>query len=276
MALLCCITLISMLAAGYFAWLANDVQERFNKENTVIAIDPPIIKTEDEHENPPLTGTDAQLIQVPFVTDVPEGKTALSATLDNWSDANAQVSYCANVRNYATSDAMRQFGVPAKEMLTDAGVRSALVAYFNVRTENQETFFAGIESVIDEDDRFKFGNTMCSGNGRKFLLLEYEYGPSDEVEMVSGLPQVLEWDAVAGSWIVYPLSIYRAMDGYTFIPDWNGSAILYTGYGDAGYMDWVYQRLDIQDNVPTLTFLEGCSVSPVQNPELICEVRYTE
>lgn len=291
-ALLCCITLVSVLAAGYFALMAKDMQTRFAQFETLEELEnskdelQAILAVEDEEVVIP-EFTYPEAVQVPFLTEAPEGRTLLSATLRDWQEANKDTGYCASVSSYATYEKVNQYGTTARQSLADEGIRGALVAYFQVAPEFEEVFFAGIESAIDEDDRFALGYTMCSGNGRKFLLLE-EVTTVQDSEMLrsqtQAFPLVLEWlnpPAAGSAWITYN-GDYRALDGYALIPDWNGDVILQTGYGDAGYANWEVQLLSIDPpggSIPVVTTLEKCNVEPTENYEdsiLMCEVRYTE
>lgn len=290
-ALLCCITLVSVLAAGYFAWIAKDVQTRFAQFETLEELEnakdeiQAILPVENKEVVVPVF-TYPEAVQVPFLESY-EGESSLMATLSNWEEVNKDTGYCENVREYRTSEKVNQYGTTVQQALTDDGIRAALVAYFQVTPELEETFFAGIESVIDEDDRFADGYTMCSGNGRKFLLLE-EVTTVQDSEMLrsqtQAFPLVLEWlnpPTAGDAWLVYH-GDYRALDGYALIPNWNGDVILQTGYGDAGYANWEIQSLLINPpggSIPVVITLEKCNVEPTEDYEhsiTTCEVRYTE
>lgn len=292
-ALLFCITLVSVLAAGYFAWIAKDMQTRFAQFETLEELEnskdelQAILPVEDKEEMVPVYSfTYPEAIQVPYAESY-EGESSLVNTLSNWEEANKDTGYCENVGEYGISEKMNPYVTLAQQALTDEGIRDALIAYFQVAPEFEEVFFAGIESAIDEDDRFAMGHTMCSGNGRKFLLLE-EVTTVQDSEMLrsqtQAFPLVLEWldpPTAGDAWIAYR-GDYRVLDGYGFIPDWNGGVLLKTGYGDAGYLNWEVQLLSIDPpggSIPVVTTLEKCNVEPTEDYEdsiMTCEVRYTE
>ena len=286
-ALLLCITLVSVLAAGYFAWVAKDLQTRIaSVENNDKQGDLPErenihgisdqISFEEYDEEKVFVLPHPQLIQPSRRTEILEGQTFLSVSLYDWEEANKDTAYCLQINTYAQNeDLHRKYNLSVREGLADEGIRATLVDYFRVKESDQEKFFAGIEQVIDEDDQFALGKNICSGgNGRLFLLLDDVRG--------SLYPEILEWAETSSagfSWIVYPVSEYRSMDGYTFIPDWNGNVVLGTGYGDAGYAHWETQLLETSGGIPTLTLLEKCTVEPTEDYAdsiMTCEVEYTE
>lgn len=287
--LLCCVTLVSVLAAGYFAWIAKDMQARFAQleilEEDLKEETQATLPGEDKEVKAPVF-TYPEVIQVSYV-ESSEDESSLMNTLRNWQLANKDTGYCVNVREYGTSDKVNQHGTTVQQALTDEGIRAALVAYFQVAPEFEEAFFLGIESVIDEDDRFALGHTMCSGNERKFLLLEAVTTVQDSEMLRSqtqAFPLILEWltpSTVGDAWLVYR-GDYRALDGYALIPDWNGYVVLRTGYGDAGYGNWEVQLLSIDPpggSISTVTTLEKCTVEPTadnQDSIMTCEIRYTE
>lgn len=284
-ALLCCITLVSVLAAGYFAWMAKSLQGRIAQDSEVIVPDHDSGSEPSSDEVavvPVYSFTYPEAVQVPRRTEIPEGRTSLSIALNDWEEANKDTGYCENVGEYGTSEKVNQYGTTAQQALTDDGIRAALIAYFQVAPELEETFFVGIESVIDEDDRFALGYMMCSAGSRRFLLLEDLHGVTqpDGTQNLQAFPEILAWESSATPyWTFYPVSEYRAMDGFGFIPNWNGSAILGTGYGDAGYAHWEYQLLQDAPAEYTLTLIEKCNVEPTEDYEdsiMTCEVEYSE
>lgn len=287
--LLGCITLVSVLAVGYFAFMVKDLQHRIAQDSEVLVPDhdsEPEPSSDEPAVAPTYSFVYPEAIQVSFRESY-EGESAFAGTLFDWEEANKDTGYCENARDYATYEKVNQRDTTAQQELADDGVRAALVAYFQVIPEFEEVFFAGIESAIDEDDRFALGYTMCSGNGRKFLLLE-EVTTVQDSEMLRSrtqtFPLVLEWlnlPTVGDAWITYR-GDYRALDGYALIPDWNGNVILKTGYGDAGYANWEYQLLatdPLNKSIPVVTTLEKCNIEPTEDymsSITTCEVRYTE
>lgn len=287
--LLCCVTLVSVLAAGYFAWIAKDMQTRFAQFETLEELEnskdeiQAILPVENEEVVIPVF-TYPEAVQVPYAESY-EGESSLVNTLHDWELANKDTGYCENVGEYRTSEKVNQYGTTVQQALTDDGIRAALIAYFQVTPELEETFFAGIESVIDEDDRFALGYTMCSAGSRRFLLLEDLHGviQPDGTEDFQAFPEILAWENFATPyWTLYPVSEYRAMDGYGFIPNWNGLAVLMTGYGDAGYAHWEYQLLQDAPGEHVLVLMEKCTVEPPEDRDewsssiTTCEVRYSE
>ena len=291
-ALLCCITLVSVLAAGYFAWMTKNLQSNIAQNNEVLV---PYYDSEPEPSSdeaavvPVYSFTYPVIVQPVRRTEVPEGwwgPTLLMVMISDWEDANRDSGYCTHIREYVTDEKiLLSRGVtPGYIYLTDTGVRAALVSYFAVAPEDEKEFFDGIDAVMDSDDTFAQDYVMCEGaaGARKFLLLDDVRTNvlNDGGDSTQSYPEVLEWseDATLGStWTAYPAGEYPIMDGYRFYPDWYGNVIVRTGYGDAGYSHWQYQLLQDTSTEPLLTLLEKCNLEPTPDYEdsiLTCEVEY--
>lgn len=288
-ALLICIALLSTLVSFYFAWVAKDLQTQLSESSEElqgIAVDEP---DPSQVVDAPLF-TYPEIVQVAQRTEAPQGLSLLTATLRNWDEANKNTEYCVQVRDYAvdTQFAHWQSDATAYALLADEGVRTALISYFNIDTEDEQLFFTGINAVLDVDDTFAKNATMCasSGGARKFLLLDDVRDVVEEsgASRAYVFPEVLEWIgdlAPTSPWVRYQ-GDFRAMDGYYFYSDVNEQALVQTGYGDAGYANWEVQLLsvNISDNiVPATTTLEKCIITPTEDYEdsiMTCEIEYTE
>lgn len=271
--LFACITLLSVLIAGYFATFPQ------GEEDYVV----PEEKPEESAVFVPVFSSPL-LVQIPFdIGSVDDWETPLLKSITDWRVANTDAEYCVNLLHYAQDPALRQTRPLAQDAMQDLGVRTALLAYFGVSSEQEIAFFDGIASVVDADDSFAINGPLCSsGNfGRKFLLFEDQR----EVLLENGevdlwfVPEVLEW--TSAGWIMYPAEEYQVMDGYFFLPDWNGKVLVMTGYGDAGTSHWEVQELLHVDGVPASILLEQCRVVPVYSatghllpPEKACETLY--
>lgn len=287
-ALLFCITLVSVLAAGYFAWIAKDIQTRFAQFETLEELEnskdelQAILAVEDEEVTIPVF-TYPEAVQPPRRTETPEHWTLLTAMLDDWREANKDTEYCVNIRSHDSSEKTSQYSTTADQMLADEDVRNTLLLYFGV-TQDEQSFFDGIDRAVDEDDRFADGYTMCSAGSRRFLLLhDVQKVPTVEnYYRLASFPEVLEWSeqsSLGFSWTMYPVGEYEIMDGYRFYPDWYGNVLVQTGYGDAGYSHWEIQLLETLSGIPAIDLLEKCNVEPAEGYEdsiMTCEVRYTE
>ena len=268
-ALLACITLVSVIAAGYFAVLAKDLQGRLDVREIVQAVEGDDRVQEEEQEEPaaPLF-THPTPLQVPLVFD--EDTTTLGATLRSWNQVNAEagIEYCVHLPQYAADEKIRAHELTSfSSFISDEGIRRALLSYFSISSENEAAFFADIDQITDENDYLHPGYTACSdGKGKKFLLLEEEvavmYPETSRVQQ-EHFPLVLQWSEVGGvyAWNVFR-GQYRTMDGYGFIPDWEGRVILTTGYGDAGFAHWQHEQLEAQEGTVVITTLEKCTVVP--------------
>lgn len=290
--LLCCIALLSALAAGYFAWLLEEQQNDQALLEGVDRVAEEVSVVEEKEEDP--TGIEAPVFTYPALiqperrTEVPDGwGTLLQVMLDDWARANRKSGYCVHIRDYVFDGALqRQYGIPGYAFLADPGVRGALTSYFLVSPEQEQEFFDGIDAAMDDNDNFAQDYTMCEGGAgaRKFLLLDDVRSVTLEDGSIDtrSYPEVLEWSensASIPSWIMYPPGEYRIMDGYRFYPDWYGNVIVQTGYGDAGYANWETQLLEVSGGVPTMTVIETCTVKPTEDYEdslTTCEIRYTE
>lgn len=293
--LLCCVALVSALAAGYFAWLLEEqridrvaLEEADQAVEDAAVVEDQEVVTETEVEAPVFTYP--AIVQPERRTELPDtwGATLLMAMLEDWQDANRDSGYCAHIREYVTDDDIlsSRGSAPGYAYLADEGVRAALASYFVVSAEQEQEFFNGIDAVMDDNDAFAQDYAMCaSSNGvRKFLLLDDVRTTilEDGGESIQSYPEVLEWseNTTSGpSWIVYPAGEYRIMDGYRFYPDWYGNVIVRTGYGDAGYAHWETQLLEASAGVTTMTVIEKCNLEPTEDYEdsiTTCEIRYTE
>lgn len=291
--LLCCVALISALAAGYFAWLLEEQRiDQVVLEEVSDAQEEPVADTLEEEpeevETPVFTYP--VIVQPERRTEIPDGwgSTLLSAMLDDWAEANKDSGYCVHIRDYVTDKKIlsSRGSAPGYAYLADEGVRAALKSYFAVSAEQEQDFFNGIDAVMDDNDAFAQDYAMCEGGSgaRKFLLLDDVRTTilEDGSESVQSYPEVLEWSensTLGSSWIVYPPGEYRVMDGYRFYPDWYGNVIVQTGYGDAGYANREMQLLEVSSGVPMITVIEKCNVEPTEDYEdsiTTCEIRYTE
>lgn len=293
--LLCCIALLSVLAAGYFAWIAKDVQTRLDQIESMQNAHEPVPQEVVEEAPVPVFAY-PEAIQAPRRTEATENRTLLMSMLEDWGELNARSVYCANVGAYVTSaeNYSATGGVSvsarttARELLTDEGVRAALLSYFTVSPQHEQAFFDGIDQAIDEDDRFSENFTMCASGSRKFLLLDdvHEVPTSEGYYRLASFPEVLEWteqSSLGLSWTIYPVGEYQITDGYQFIPDWYGNVLVHTGYGDAGYVNWEILLLEVSAGVPSATLIEKCLIEPMDEQltdtyesVLTCEVEYTE
>lgn len=293
-ALLVCITLMSVLAAGYFAWLAKSMQTGVLSDRDADLPSDDIAAVIAADQQPAETVLDVvpeftypAIVQPALRVQAPEnGGSRLLAMLDDWQEVNTGTGVCVQVREYlADVSYPASYTLSASEMLEMSSIRSALTSYFAVSSADEQKFFDGITAALDADDMFAQDATMCaSSNGaRKFLLL-------DDVRVVTldsgrtssqSFPEILEWHEPSTGGFVWTdyVGEYRVMDGYRFYPDWYGNVLVQTGYGDAGYSHWEVQQLEASGGVPVITTLEKCFSEPTADyldSVVTCEVTYTE
>ena len=287
--LLCAVTIMSIAVAAYFAVMTKDLQYQISS-SIEPDIDPSSYTPVLNDQGIPLS-VHPEPVQVAFATDVPEGSTALSQTLRIWLETNPEI--CEPLVSYATIGGPWLETATPEEILQDTGIRSALLDYFNVLPADEDRFFQGILANVDEDDEigsFYDGSAMCpGGSGKSFLLLtdvhEVRVG-YDGLEK-QAFAEILEWQndtSGHGTWDAHIIGEHRVMDGYRFIPDWNGQQVIITGYGDAGYAHWETEVFHYIPGTLYAETIEKCILEPKNGggagldyePLVTCEIEYVQ
>lgn len=294
--LLCCIALLSVLAAGYFAWIAKDVQTRLDQiESIQNAPEPAPQEVIEEIVTPVFAYPVTIQPERRSVDSEYEGFTLLTSMLADWTVANRDAGHCVHIRDFvAHPDALQTYQtafsysyptIPGSAYLADEGVRAALLSYFSVAPQDTDLFFNGISAVLDSNDTFAQDYTMCASSAgeQRYLLLDdvrETILESGEVSLAH-YPEVLKWlsGGFESAWVAYPAGEYAIMDGYRFYPDWYGQAVIRTGYGDAGHADWQIYFLDEVEFIPKRILVEKCVVAASedgQDSTMACDIEYAE
>lgn len=232
----------------------DDYDDTWNVEEPAVTdplMVPPIVEP---------TGTDPQ----------DEAETWMSNDLTAWWEVNPDGG-CVSLASYVDGKYLGLWGYPSGRAFEDPGIQRVIFDYFNTMPAYEEETVDRFQVAVGEDDVIL---GICDGGATgKFLkTMKGDIGVVYGIEAFSdGSLYLREYQPVAD-----------IIDGYEFVPNWGGKAVISTGYGDAGYFRFAYYILDpvtlstdmVESCYGGPAYDETTGVTNYEEVELACDRTY--